>query len=281
MRKNIFGLLLLLLALVSVSGCGDQEPTLVLATTTSTADSGLLDAILPPFEEASGVRVKVLAVGTGQALALGEQGDADVVLIHARAKEDEFVANGYGIERRDLMYNRFVILGPAEDPAGVAAAEGAVEALLRIARTGRAGGTAFVSRGDESGTHLRERSLWQEAGTEPQGGWYRETGQGMGNTLTIADEMGAYTLSDQGTYLSRREGLDLAILSSGDDLLLNRYGIIAVNPALHPRIKGDLAAKLIEYLTSYRTQARIAEFGLDLYGEPLFSPDSEAWRTEK
>ena len=154
-------------------------------------------------------------------------------------------------------------------------------ALQRIARVGGAGGAAFVSRADGSGTHLKERQLWEEAGISPQGDWYRETGQGMGNTLTIANEMGAYTLSDQGTYLSRREGLDLFVMSSGGALLLNPYGIIAVNPALHPRVERDLAEKLIEYLTSHQTQERIAAFGRDLYGEPLFYPDSEAWRAEQ
>ncbi len=281
-RKNVLRLLLPLLLIGGAVGCEGDGPTLVLATTTSTADSRLLEVILPPFEEASGVRVKVLAVGTGQALALGEQGDADIVLVHARAREDEFVASGHGVDRRDLMYNRFVILGPPEDPAGIAAAaEGAIQALQRIARVGGAGGAAFVSRADGSGTHLKERQLWEEAGISPQGDWYRETGQGMGNTLTIANEMGAYTLSDQGTYLSRREGLDLFVMSSGGALLLNPYGIIAVNPALHPRVERDLAEKLIEYLTSHQTQERIAAFGRDLYGEPLFYPDSEAWRAEQ
>lgn len=265
----------------SLVGCSGGPPTLVLATTTSTADSGLLDDLLPPFEAANNVRVEVVAVGTGQALALGERGDADLLLVHDRAREDEFVAQGHGVGRKDVMYNDFVVIGPADDPAGIMRSPSAAEAFARIARMGSAGEAIFVSRGDGSGTHAKELQAWKEAGIEPGGKWYRETGQGMGDTLTVANEMGAYTLADRGTYLSRREGLALTILEEGDELLFNPYGIIAVNPERHSYVKYDLAVKLIEYLTSYQTQVRIGKFGEERYGQPLFHPNSEAWRARQ
>ncbi|MEE8442401.1 MAG: substrate-binding domain-containing protein, partial [Dehalococcoidia bacterium] len=233
MYKNVVGFLLLVVTLGSLGGCGGGQQMLVLATTTSTADSGLLDDILLPFEAANDVRVEVLAVGTGQALALGERGDADLILVHDRAREDNFVAQGYGVSRYDVMYNDFVVIGPPDDPAGIGSSSNAVDAFVGIARAGEAGEAVFVSRGDSSGTHSKELQAWETAGIEPSGEWYRETGQGMGSTLTVADEMGAYTLVDRGTYLSREEGLALAILVEGDTLLFNPYGIIAVNPERH------------------------------------------------
>lgn len=264
MKKSVLlyivGLLLLLAA------CGPKEPEkLVLATTTSTADSGLLEAILPDFEVKYNATVDVVAVGTGQAIALGEAGDADVILVHAREREDAFVADGYGINRQDVMYNDFIILGPADDPAGIRGLSDVAEAMARIA----AAQAPFISRGDDSGTHIRELSLWEAAGIVPEGDWYQSIGQGMGATLTVADEQQAYTVSDRGTYLARLpEGLGLELLVQGDERLLNPYGVIAVNPELHPNVNADLAEKFIEWLISPETQAMID--GFQINGQQLF-----------
>lgn len=248
-------------------GCG--RPTLTLATTTSTYDSGLLDALLPPFERAQGVKVKVVAVGTGQALSLGQRGDADVVLVHARAQEDEFVAQGYGIDRRDVMYNDFVIVGPESDPAGIKGLKSAAVAFARIAQSK----APFISRGDDSGTHSKEKAIWARAGLSPSsGGWYLSVGQGMGQTLTLAGEKGAYTLSDRGTYLAYRGKLNLRVLVEGDEILFNPYGVMAVNPSRHPRVKYDLALRFLDYIISPEAQKIIAEFGKEKYGQPLFFP---------
>ena len=276
--NKLFTLILCLgMMLSSFAACGTAPKTLILATTTSTADSGLLDYILPPFEQANNARVEVIAVGTGEAIALGRRGDADVILVHDRAREDEFVAEGYGVERSDVMYNDFVIIGPEDDPAGIDGIS-AAEAFARIAHFGEVGEATFVSRGDNSGTYSKEQAIWAQAGIEPGGGWYKSIGQGMGSTLTVAHEMLAYTLCDRGTYLPRQAGLDLAILAQGDAILLNPYGIIAVNPELHPHVKYDLAMKFMEYITSLPTQEMIAEFGVGEYGQPLFYPDSAQWR---
>ncbi len=247
---------------------------LVLATTTSTDDSGLLKYLLPGFEEQFHCRVEVVAVGTGQALKIGQDGDADVLLVHARAQEEQFVANGYGINRLDVMYNDFVIVGPAADPAGVKGLKDAGEALRRVSSSG----ARFISRGDESGTHAKEKEIWRKAGITPAGGWYISAGQGMGEVLTMASEQGAYTLSDRGTYLAQSRRLRLTILVEGGDELRNPYGVIAVNPARHPNVNAELAARFQEWLTSLPVQAKIAEFGRAEYGQPLFFPDSVAWR---
>ncbi len=251
--------------------------SLTLATTTSTYDSGLLDAILPAFEEESGIKVEVVAVGTGQALALGEQGDADVLLVHARAREDAFMNEGHGIRREDVMYNDFVIVGPEGDPAGVAGMESAPDALAAIA----AAESTFVSRGDDSGTHTKEKSIWEQAGIEPEGDWYEAIGQGMGATLTFANEELGYTLSDRATYLSRSvddEGFELAILVEGDPVLFNPYGVMAVNPEKSDLINAAAASQFIDWLVSVPVQELIADFGTDKFGSPLFTPDSEAWQ---
>lgn len=251
--------------------------TLTLATTTSTYDSGLLDAILPVFEEESGITVEVVAVGTGQALALGEQGDADVLLVHARTREDAFMDTDHGVRREDVMYNDFVIVGPEADPAGIAGMDSATDALATIA----ASETTFVSRGDDSGTHTKEKSIWESAGIEPDGDWYQAIGQGMGATLTFADEENGYTLSDRATYLSRTledEGFELAILVEGDPILFNPYGVMAVNPNKSDKINTEGANQFIDWLVSLPTQELISEFGTDTFGSPLFTPDSEAWR---
>ena len=253
-----------------------EEPRrLILATTTSTQDSGLLDFILPDFEEANNVEVDVVAVGTGQALALGEDGNADVVLVHARAREDDFMAAGHGVRREDVMYNDFVIVGPPSDPAGIQDMTDASEAMAQIAEAQ----APFVSRGDDSGTHTKEKSIWSAAGIEPSGDWYISAGQGMGAVLTMADEQQAYTLTDRATYLARTlEGTDLVILVEGDPILFNPYGVIAVDPGKNPNINGELANVFIDWIVSLPAQEKIGQFGVEEFGAPLFTPDSEAWR---
>jgi tungstate transport system substrate-binding protein len=264
----------LLLATMWLS-CGADDPAssrrLRLATTTSTYNSGLLDHLLPPFEAQEGIEVQVLSVGTGQALALGESGDVDVVLVHARQREDDFVARDFGVNRHDLMWNDFVILGPPEDPAGVDGEIDAADALARIL----AHGSAFVSRADDSGTHIRELQLWEAAGVDPHGTpGYLEAGQGMGNCLTIADEKKAYLLADRGTFLAFSEHIDLKVLVAGDPRLRNPYGIILVNPERHPHVAAGPAGRLIDYLTSAEGQQRIAAFKVN--GHQLFHPFAAA-----
>jgi tungstate transport system substrate-binding protein len=264
--------LILLLPLLA-SACGGD--TITVATTTSTYDSGLLDDLLPPFERANDVKVKVVAVGTGQALALGQRGDADVVLVHARSQEDKFIDDGYGVDRRDVMYNDFVIVGPESDPAGIRAMDNAPEAFSKIAQAG----ATFISRGDDSGTNSKERDIWARAGLSPSsGGWYLSVGQGMGQTLVIASEKDAYTLSDRGTYLARQGDLNLMVLAEGDEILFNPYGIMAVNPSRHPGTKYELALRFMDYITSGNARGIIAEFGKEKYGQPLFVPYQQGAR---
>ncbi len=258
----------LLLASLFLFACGGEgEPSrLRLATTTSTEDSGLLDAILPPFEAANDISVEVHGVGTGEALAIARRGDADIVLVHARKLEDGFVADGDGIDRHDLMYNDFVIAGPKGDPAGVKGMKDASKALAKI----REAGATFVSRADNSGTHVREKALWEIAGGfEPWGG-YLETGQGMGATLTVADEKRGYVLVDRGTWLARQDRLDLVVLVEGDPDLRNPYGVILVNPEKHPHVNAADAHKLLDYLVSPEGQKRIGDYRVG--GEQLFHP---------
>ncbi len=248
---------------------------LILATTTSTENSGLLTFILPDFEQKYHANVDVIAVGTGQALGLGRKGDADVLLVHARAKEDAFIQAGYGVNRQDVMYNDFVIVGPLNDPAGIAGMTDAAVAMAKIAQTQ----SPFVSRGDDSGTNTKEKALWAAAGIDPQGDWYISAGQGMGAVLTLANEQLAYTLSDRGTYLARTlEGTDLVVLTQGDPLLFNPYGVMAVNPLVHPDVNFDGATAFIGWITSVDTQQLISTFGTQAFGHPLFTPDSQPWR---
>jgi tungstate transport system substrate-binding protein len=259
----------------------EESQVLRLATTTSTADSGLLDAILPDFETQNNARVDVVAVGTGQAIELGEAGDADVILVHARAREDAFVEEGHGTTRADVMYNDFIVVGPADDPAGVSGMATAAEALAAIA----AAEAPFASRGDDSGTHTKEMSLWEAAGItpDPEGGWYNSLGQGMGETLTFANESGAYTLTDRGTYLAQSENLpNLVVVVGGnqisenaDPALLNPYGVIPVNPDKSEAINAELAQAFVEWITSAEVQEMIGQFGVDTFGQPLFYPDAE------
>jgi len=238
-----------------------------LATSTSTDNSGLIADILPAFTDETGIEVDVIAVGTGKALELGRQGDVDVILVHAPSLEEAFVAEGFGVDRRAVMHNDFIILGPPGDPAVTIGGSDAIAALLAIAETK----APFISRGDESGTHTKERLLWELAGLVPSGAWYREAGQAMGAMMTIASEVGGYTMADRGTWLSMRHTLDLVVAVEGDPRLHNPYGIIAVNPDRHRHVNYNGAVALIEWLTSPGGQQRIGAFTVD--GEVLFIPD--------
>ncbi len=235
-----------------------------MSTTTSTENSGLLAALLPPFEKTCGCKVDVVAVGTGKALKLGEAGDVDVVFVHARALEDKFVAAGFGVDRRDVMYNDFVLLGPPDDPAGVKATTSAPDAFRAIA----ARGSLFVSRGDESGTHQKEKEIWASAGIAPKRAWYIEAGQGMGEVINMATQKRGYTLSDRGTYIAFRKKTDLVVVREGDRNMWNPYGIMAVNPKKSPHVRYGLATKLIDFVTGPEGRALIAGFKVD--GEQLF-----------
>ena len=238
-----------------------------LATTTSTESSGLLGELLPPFEKQQGIEVQVIAVGTGQALALGQRGDVDIVLVHAHEREDDFMAQGHGSERHDLMWNDFVLVGPARDPAGVRGLADAAEAFRRV----RAARSPFVSRGDDSGTHIRERALWARAGGVPrEEEFYFEAGQGMGRCLVIADEKQAYLLTDRATYLAFRRRVALPILVEGDPALRNPYGVLLVSPTRHPHVHAAEARALRDYLVSAEGQRRIGAFRVA--GQPLFHP---------
>ncbi len=251
------------------------EGRLVLATTTSTDDSGLLDYLIPMFEEEAGTQVDVIAVGSGQALQLGIDGNADVLLVHSPAKEKEFMDAGDGVRREDVMYNDFVIVGPESDPAGIKGMTNAADAFTKLAETQ----STFISRGDESGTHSKELAIWKAAGLEPAGDWYVSSGQGMGEVLTMTNEQQAYTLSDRATYLARlKQGLELSILVEGDKALFNPYGVIAVNPDKNPAIQAALANQFIDWLISVSVQEKIGQFGFDEFEQSLFIPDSQPWR---
>lgn len=240
----------------------------ILATTTSTADTGLLDALAPIFLEDSGYTLKPIAVGSGAALELGENGEADVLLVHSPAAEIEFMDGGFGTERRTVMYNDFIIVGPADDPAGIADAASANEAMTRITDAG----ATFVSRGDDSGTHALEKRLWDAAGITPEGDWYTEAGSGMGDTLNIASERAGYTISDRGTFLALRDRLGLDVLVEGDPSLLNVYHVILVNPENGRDINTEAGAAFLEFLLEPSTQEFIGGFGVGEFGEPLFTP---------
>lgn len=284
MRDRRFRLAVVLLAVIALgAGCTarksgsaspSQAPTappkkLVLATTTSTQDSGLLDVLVPAFEKAyPEYKVDVIAVGTGEALRLGEQKDADVLLVHARASEEEFVAKGFGSERRDVCYNRFVLVGPASDPAGISQASSASDALARIAKRQ----ALFVSRGDDSGTHKKEKQLWAAAGVKPAGAWYLVTGQGMGETLKVASEKAAYTLTDEATYLTMKDSLDLSVLFDNDPALRNEYGVIPVTGARNEQG----ARAFVDWICGPEGQRLIGDFGVERFGHPLFTPSAKA-----
>ncbi|MBI4589103.1 MAG: substrate-binding domain-containing protein [Candidatus Rokubacteria bacterium] len=259
-----------LLALLGASPVAAQRPAVILATTTSTQDSGLLDLLVPLFEKKTGYTVRTIAVGTGHALIMGARGEADVVLAHAPELELKHVADGGLINRRLVMHNDFLLAGPPADPAGIKGMTKAAEALRRIA----AREARFVSRGDQSGTHARERSLWKTAGVSPRGPWYVESGQGMGATLMIAAEKDAYTLTDRATYLAFKKRVGLAVVVEGDAPLLNVYHVMEATPARHPRVNAAGGRAFADFVVSPDAQAVIKGFGMDRYGEPLFVPDA-------
>ena len=265
-------MLRLLFALITsffiISQTTANESPLRLATTTSTANSGLLDYLLPKFTAETAIEVHMIAVGTGKALRLGREGDVDIVLVHARAAEDAFVEGGYGVDRADVMYNDFIIVGPKSDPAGAASSDSVAQVLQRIYDSEQ----PFISRGDDSGTHKRELILWQSAGKTAAGSWYREVGQGMGKTLQIANEVDGYTMTDRGTWLAYQSKLDIQLLFEDDPPLFNPYGIIAVNPELHPDVNYAGAIELIKWITAPRAQKMIGRFKIK--GQQLFVPSA-------
>jgi tungstate transport system substrate-binding protein len=262
-------LLLAVTLLLSVAGpASAQSTTVILSTTTSTQDSGLLDVLVPLFEKKTGYTVKTLSVGTGQALALAAKGEADVALVHAPALEKKYVAEGKLLDRRLVMYNDFVIVGPPDDPAKIKGIPRAVDAMKRIADSR----SRFVSRGDKSGTNILEMALWKQVAVEPHGAWYIESGQGMGQTLGIADDRRAYTLTDRATYLAFQKRLGLAILVEKDRPLLNLYSVMEVNPANGPRINTVGGKAFADFMLSPETQGVIKTFGVEKYGQPLFVP---------
>ncbi|GGK45067.1 substrate-binding domain-containing protein [Salinarimonas ramus] len=266
-RRALFGLASSLALLVALPASAQEFITV--ASTTSTANSGLFDHILPMFQEETGIEVRVVAQGTGQALETGRRGDADVVFVHARAQEEQFVEEGYGVERFDVMYNDFVIVGPGEDPAGVRETDTAADAMAAIAEAQ----ASFASRGDDSGTHAAEKSLWASAGVEPAGRWYLSTGSGMGATLNTAAQVPAYALTDRGTWLSFANRGPLEIVSQGDQVLFNPYGVILVSPERHPHVKAQAGQAFIDWLVSNAGQAAIASYHVG--GEQLFFPSAQ------
>lgn len=245
-----------------------ENPKLTLATTTSTYDSGLLDEIIPAFEEETGYEVHILAKGTGASLELGKRGDADVLLVHAKDRELQLVEEGYFVDRKDVMYNDFVVLGPFNDPAGIKGMEKAAAAFAKIAEAK----STFVSRGDNSGTNMKELDVWEKAGIDPSGDWYLAVGQGMGDTLRITSEKQGYTLADRGTYLSMKDKLNLEVLVEGDPILFNQYGIMAVNPEKHSNVNYEGAKALIDFMLSDKGREMIGNF--TKYGEQLFVPNA-------
>ena len=247
------------------------QKNLILATTTSTQDSGLLDVLIPAFEKKTGYFVKTIAVGSGQAMTMGEKGEADVLLVHSPDAEKKFMAQGYGINRLLIMHNDYILIGPPADPAGIKAAKSTPEAFKKIAEAG----SLFLSRGDNSGTHAKENGIWKAAGIKPDGQkWYQQTGLGMGQTLNVAAEKKGYTIADRGTWLSMQQKLGLPILKEGDPILLNVYHVIQVNPAKWPKVNADGAKAFSDFMVSAETQGIIKTFGVEKYGGALFFPDA-------
>lgn len=270
---RILGIAVLLFGPLAGSPVSAAERDVILATTTSTQDSGLLDVLVPAFEKQSGYFVKTISVGSGQAMAMGKKGEADVLLVHAPAEEQKLVDEGFGVNRRRVMHNDFVVVGPPEDPARIRGATSAKDALTKIALSG----ALFLSRGDNSGTHSKEKGLWKAAAIDPEGRkWYQQTGLGMGETLNVASEKGGYTLADRGTYLARHKArqLHLEILVEREPLLLNVYHVIEVNPAKWPKVNAAGAKAFADFIVSPATQEVIGRFGVDKVGAPLFVPDA-------
>ena len=248
-----------------------QQKNIILATTTSTQDSGLLDILIPVFERKTGYFVKTIAVGSGQAMAMGQRGEADLLLVHSPEAEKEFVAGGYGINRRIVMHNDFIVVGPPEDPAKIRSTGSISWSFKMISSKG----ALFLSRGDNSGTHAREKAIWEVCGINPEGKrWYQQTGLGMGMTLNVASEKKGYTLTDRGTYLALKKNLRLDILMEADPILLNIYHVIEVNPRRWPRINAAGAKALADFMVSREAQNIIKNFGVDKFGSPLFFPDA-------
>jgi len=269
-RNVLIGLVILLFIAGAVL-VEAQQKTIILATTTSTQDSGLLDGLIPVFEKKTDYFVKTVAVGSGQAMAMGQKGEADVLLVHSPEAEKKFVAEGYGINRRLIMHNDYIIVGPAEDAAKIKGTKSSAESLKKIASTR----SLFLSRGDNSGTHSKEKAIWRSAGINPEGEkWYQQTGLGMGQTLNVAAEKKGYTLADQGTYLALKKNLGLDILVEGDAVLLNIYHVIEVNPAKWPKVNVPGGKAFADFMVSNETQGIIKTFGVDKFGSPLFFPDA-------
>ncbi|MDD4725729.1 MAG: substrate-binding domain-containing protein [Tissierellia bacterium] len=296
MKKILTSIIALLLILSLLVGCApaEEEPaeepvetpleevvgeeaeekgSIILSTTTSTQDSGLLDYLLPIFTEDTGIEVKTVAVGTGKALQMGRDGEADVLLVHAKTDELIFVEEGHGSERHDVMYNDYVLVGPAEDALGLK--ENSPNDITQGLKTISEGGATFVSRGDDSGTHKKELAIWKVAGIEPTGEWYLEAGAGMGDVLKITNEKQAYTISDRATYLSNKGDLDLEVIIEGDDNLFNQYGIIPVNPEKNDLINNEGAIEFMNWMLSDKGQGLIEEYGIEEYGQPLFVPNAD------
>ncbi|HWK13673.1 MAG TPA: extracellular solute-binding protein [Rhizobiaceae bacterium] len=271
LTRRIFSSLVMLLALAGFTPAMAQEKSIVVASTTSTQDSGLFDLILPLFQAKTGISVKVVAQGTGQALDTGRRGDADVLFVHAKAQEEKFVEEGFGVKRFDVMYNDFVLIGPKSDPAGISGTNDITAALVAI----KAKEAPFVSRGDKSGTHSAELKLWKEAGVDietAKGAWYKEIGQGMGAALNTASAMNGYVLSDRATWLSFKNRGDLDIAVEGDKRLFNQYGVMLVNPQKHPSVKVQEGQAFIDWLISPEGQQAISDYKID--GKQLFFPNA-------
>lgn len=267
----LFMLLAALLAFTATAAAQPAQKNVILATTTSTQDSGLLDVLIPMFEKKTGYFVKTIAVGSGQAMAMGAKGEADVLLVHSQAAEKKFMADGNGVERRLVMHNDYIILGPPSDPAKIKGMKKAAEAFKKIA----ASGSIFTSRGDNSGTHAKEKDIWKTAGVKYEGEkWYQQTGLGMGQTLAVAAEKKTYVLADRGTYLALKKGLGLDILVEGDGILLNIYHVIEVNPKKWPKANFAGGKAFADFMVSKEAQAVIKTFGVEKFGSPLFFPDA-------
>ncbi|AEG58805.1 substrate-binding domain-containing protein [Desulforamulus ruminis] len=286
LNARIFIALLLTMVMLVFAGCQQAAPKeepkkeepknvavkdVILATTTSTQDSGLLDVLQPEFEKQTGYTLKIIAVGTGAALAMGEKGEADVLLVHAPASEKALVDSGVGLNYSLVMHNDFILVGPENDPAGIKEAKTTAEAMKKIYDKG----AIFVSRGDDSGTHKKELEIWKEAGLDPKGQqWYQEAGSGMGQTLNIASEKQGYTLADRATYLAQKNNIKLAILLQGDKSLLNIYHVMNVNPEKFSKVNAEGGKAFVDFMIAKETQEMIGKFGVDKYGEPLFFPDA-------
>ncbi|HSB07600.1 MAG TPA: substrate-binding domain-containing protein [Thermodesulfobacteriota bacterium] len=273
--KTLIGIgflgLLLSQSFSAATSINAQQKTIILATTTSTQDSGLLDVLIPVFEKKTGFFMKTIAVGSGQAMAMGQKGEADVLLVHSPEAEKKFISDGYGINRRIIMHNDYIVVGSSEDPAKIKGTRSTTESFKKIASAK----ALFLSRGDNSGTHSKERSVWKASGISPEGEkWYQQTGLGMGQTLNVASEKKGYTLADRGTYLALKKNLQLDILGEGDAILLNIYHVIEVNPVKWPKVNAAGAKAFADFMVSKETQNIIKTFGVDKFGSPLFFPDA-------